>query len=317
MELLRKAAEALNDRDKDRHKKLLREAYSQEKAAAGLLISHIEAEPTRGVLFRSAASMALELGLYNEANELIQTGLDGKPYDEIKAELLQLQEKVSAAINKTSATKKTGLNSIGGFKSQKRNVVEDFKRDSDSIVRLYEKIPKSWNVTADEFVDFHKKSVKYLNDMAFSIVKDREIAERIVADAYEQLDLHLATLRGDWKLYIYAVVKNKIIGHLLRIKKKEKMYSFETRKYFPIETERSALKKLNIDILPEGYRELLIFRYIDRMTIEQISKKFGLSKSTISKRLFAAKKLLLNMLRDFKIVELRDAEQLFQEGKRQ
>ena len=69
---------------------LLREAFAQESSAAALIASHWETEPTRSVLHRSAASLAIECGEFEIANRLIATALSGNPPAEIAEELQDL-----------------------------------------------------------------------------------------------------------------------------------------------------------------------------------------------------------------------------------
>src|SRR5687767_4953675 len=94
MELAREANEALKRNEADSYNVLIKKAFDKEKTAAIELTDHLEAEPTRGVLFRSAANLAISAGYWKEAKELIETGLAGKPFPEIQAELKQLLEKV-------------------------------------------------------------------------------------------------------------------------------------------------------------------------------------------------------------------------------
>jgi two-component SAPR family response regulator len=65
---------------------LLRDAFEKEKEAALLLEEHTDFEPTRSVLFRSAASLAVQCGKVNEAEELVRKALKGKPPTEIAEE---------------------------------------------------------------------------------------------------------------------------------------------------------------------------------------------------------------------------------------
>lgn len=69
---------------------LLRQAFVQELSAASLIANHWETEPTRSVLHRSAASLAIECGEFNIANRLIATALSGNPPAEIAEELQDL-----------------------------------------------------------------------------------------------------------------------------------------------------------------------------------------------------------------------------------
>jgi hypothetical protein len=72
----------------------LRDAFEHEREAAALLSSSLGLEPTRSVLHRSAASLALECGETRAAERLIGAALYGNPPDEIADELRDLLEQV-------------------------------------------------------------------------------------------------------------------------------------------------------------------------------------------------------------------------------
>jgi hypothetical protein len=67
-----------------------RQAFEQETQAAALIADTLAAEPTRSVLHRSAASLAIECGELQIAERLIATALSGNPPPEIAEELKDL-----------------------------------------------------------------------------------------------------------------------------------------------------------------------------------------------------------------------------------
>jgi hypothetical protein len=69
---------------------LSRQAFEKEQSAAELIAGDIEAEPTRSVLHRSAASLAIECGEIHTAERLIAIALSGNPPQEIAEELKDL-----------------------------------------------------------------------------------------------------------------------------------------------------------------------------------------------------------------------------------
>ena len=69
---------------------LTRQAFEQETQAANLIASVLDAEPTRSVLHRSAASLAIECGEFRPTERLIATALSGNPPSEIAEELKDL-----------------------------------------------------------------------------------------------------------------------------------------------------------------------------------------------------------------------------------
>jgi len=69
-------------------------AYDLEARAAAAFASRLDAEPTRSVLFRSAATLALDCKLLPEAEKLVCTALIGNPPDDIADELRDLLEQI-------------------------------------------------------------------------------------------------------------------------------------------------------------------------------------------------------------------------------
>jgi len=74
---------------------LFREAFELERRAALLVAPDESLEPTRSVLLRSAASLALDCDDPREAERLIALALSGKPPEEIADELRDLYETVN------------------------------------------------------------------------------------------------------------------------------------------------------------------------------------------------------------------------------
>lgn len=77
-----------------RYLELTNSAFLLESEAAWALVGELELEPTRSVLFRSAASLALEIKNAREAERLISAALAGTPPNEIAEELRDLLEDV-------------------------------------------------------------------------------------------------------------------------------------------------------------------------------------------------------------------------------
>jgi tetratricopeptide (TPR) repeat protein len=92
------ANEALKGNDPFAYENMLADALQLEKEAAYLLANEYDSEPTRSVLFRSAASIANNLGEYADAIELIKTALKGNPHYEVREELLELLDEVNEKV---------------------------------------------------------------------------------------------------------------------------------------------------------------------------------------------------------------------------
>ncbi len=72
-------------------------AYEKEKEAAQLLKDE-DIEPTRSILYRSAATLAFRCEMHQEAKRLIYKALAGNPPDDIEEELNDLLGKVKLAL---------------------------------------------------------------------------------------------------------------------------------------------------------------------------------------------------------------------------
>ena len=94
MELADQADAAKRQGDIDIAQRLLSCAFHAERAAALTLRDQKDAEPSRSVLFRSAASLAIEAGQLFQARCMIQLGLAGNPPIEIAKELRELEETI-------------------------------------------------------------------------------------------------------------------------------------------------------------------------------------------------------------------------------
>lgn len=76
--------------DLEQASQLNRQAFEKEAKAAGLLAANLDTEPTRSILHRSAATLAIDCGELQTAEKLIATALTGNPPQEIAEELKDL-----------------------------------------------------------------------------------------------------------------------------------------------------------------------------------------------------------------------------------
>jgi hypothetical protein len=94
-ELAQLALVARHNGEADRAIHLARTAYQLEAEAADLVPEGRQSEPTRSVLFRSAASLAFQCRDYDAAIRLIAKALTGHPPAEVEDELRSLYEQVT------------------------------------------------------------------------------------------------------------------------------------------------------------------------------------------------------------------------------
>ena len=92
------AEQAVLEKDPGRAGRLLRSAFEKERSAADLLAGSPEEEPTRSIMHRSAATLAVDCLEYAEAERLVEQGLAGNPPGEIGEELTDVRRRVRRAI---------------------------------------------------------------------------------------------------------------------------------------------------------------------------------------------------------------------------
>ncbi len=95
MSLAHQALVAHETGDKARAESLAREASRYETEAANLVPNERASEPTRSILYRSAASLAYQARDFKASQELIEHGLAGFPPPDVEQELLNLRKQVN------------------------------------------------------------------------------------------------------------------------------------------------------------------------------------------------------------------------------
>jgi hypothetical protein len=95
MELFESGLLARRQGDDSRRLILLTEALKLESSAADRVAKLHSLEPTRSILHRSSASLAMQIGDTQTAMRYVELGLQGAPPDEIKKELTKLYEQAT------------------------------------------------------------------------------------------------------------------------------------------------------------------------------------------------------------------------------
>ncbi|MDP9313659.1 MAG: hypothetical protein M3R24_22730 [Chloroflexota bacterium] len=99
MNLAQLALVARHTGDIDQATILARQAFEHERQAAELVPEGLESEPTRSIMYRSAASLAYQCREYRIALQLIAKGLAGYPPPRVEQELHILFEQVRFELN--------------------------------------------------------------------------------------------------------------------------------------------------------------------------------------------------------------------------
>ena len=89
-----RALSARREGDEEEAIILFRNAFEAEREAASLVAPDVQLEPTRSILHRSAATLALDCSEFREAERLAAVALSGQPPEEIAEELRDVLDRV-------------------------------------------------------------------------------------------------------------------------------------------------------------------------------------------------------------------------------
>lgn len=141
--------------------------------------------------------------------------------------------------------------------------------------------------------------------VAYSALRDHQLAEDAAQEAFARALVNLRKLKTPEKFapWLAQICRNAAIdmGRARRCAPQIEDLSVvqdEFQRDSPVEVVRRA-----IDHLPEPMREVLILRYYDDRSYEQISAVLGLSKSAINGLLTRAKRKLAKSLRRRGVLE--------------
>ncbi|WP_342543846.1 sigma-70 family RNA polymerase sigma factor [Lysinibacillus sp. FSL K6-4013] len=163
-----------------------------------------------------------------------------------------------------------------------------------------------------------KLMIDYGNELvrlAFSYVKDAEIAKDMVQNTFIKCYKNLDSFRFDAqiKTWLYRITINECKDYLKSWNYKMvhvKSFINETAKSILPSTEKTVLDKYNneeikdtIFSLPKVYREVVYLYYYESLTTDEIANVLDVSVNTVKTRLRRAKQRLESMIKEAEVNE--------------
>ena len=169
-------------------------------------------------------------------------------------------------------------------------------------------------VLAGDAQSFEMLILKYQSRLfatVLNVVKDRELAEDIVQEAYMKGFEKLDTLKNHEQFYpwLKRIALNLALNHFERAKRvmdvesEEDETSFferipdgESPEELLVKEELKRYVRLFVEALPDKLRVVVILREIEDMSYEEISEMMNIPIGTVRSRLFNARQMIKDRL---------------------
>lgn len=247
---------------------LTQRAFELEFSAAEKLRNNLEAEPTRSVLYRSAASLAIDLNDFRNAERCIAIALSGNPPQDIADELRDL------------------LNQVYTQKPQRAREIEpDSELTSDTnVVSLVHSVQQKDYSAVGLLYDIYAEPLfRYF----YFRTNDRLESEELVSEVF----LKVVETIGEFKLPDQGQART-FNGWIFRIANNKVMDAYRDRKRQFVEQDESIpasqadedglASTLNneelraaIQRLTPAQQQVVLLRYIERMSIDEVARMTG------------------------------------------
>lgn len=175
--------------------------------------------------------------------------------------------------------------------------------DAELVKQSEDGVPGAFDVLVERYFNMVAAA-------AYALLSDAEAARDVAQESFLEAARGISLLRERDKFanWVYGIARRKAI-YVLRRRKlhqsalliKQEQARAEPDKSDPrlpiVSTERRDVVRRALSRLPEIYREVLILRYMDGRSAEEITSILDLSTAAVEKRLARAKALLREHLR--------------------
>jgi len=156
-----------------------------------------------------------------------------------------------------------------------------------------------------------RKNQKRLMRFVFGLVGSFDVAEDIVQEAFVKAYGAIASFQIEYSFYpwLATIARNLTLNHLHREEKKESLNSLQEKGYDPQSADLGPLYRLLDDeaqrrffqavaALPTQYRTVFALRHFENMEYTEIAGYLKIPPGTVDSRLYRARQILLESLKD-------------------
>jgi RNA polymerase sigma-70 factor (ECF subfamily) len=169
-------------------------------------------------------------------------------------------------------------------------------------------------VLAGDFQSFETLILKYQSKLfatMLNVVKDRDLAEDMVQDAYMKAFEKLSTLKDHAQFYpwLKRIALNNALNHFERAKRVmdveneddessffERIPAGESPEELLVKEELKRYVRHFVDALPDKLRVVIVLREVEDLSYEEISEMMNIPIGTVRSRLFNARQMIKDRL---------------------
>ena len=161
---------------------------------------------------------------------------------------------------------------------------------------------------------YQKGLVTYIYHMVHQYDEALELTQEVFLKVYENLSRYDGQFK--FSTWLYKIASNHTIDHLRRqhmtTTSIQESQSDPDHPEIPLESatlnphdayhNKAILEEVKkaVDALPQSYRELIILRHFNFRSYEEMAKITGLPVGTVKNRIFRARQLMMERLKDFR-----------------
>ncbi|MCC6242604.1 MAG: RNA polymerase sigma factor [Gemmatimonadaceae bacterium] len=269
---------------------------SEREALAAQCFADAKIEPTRSILYRSAASLSLDCGDHATARQLIESARLGMPPAEVEEELsvlLNMVENVEMSIVMRNQSSVPALQAPPSVVP-----VSDEESDQDVISRVVGGERDAFAVLIGRYSDS-------LYRHALGMTGSPDVAEDILQTSFIKAFHHLREVRGRFDAWLFRIVANGCKDWMLNIRRAHLSSDEDDQaSVFAASDEGLDRTGLQSDLdsalaqLAPSLREAFVKKHVEGRSYEEMADLLGTTVGVLKMRVQRAREALQALLEE-------------------
>jgi RNA polymerase sigma-70 factor (ECF subfamily) len=141
----------------------------------------------------------------------------------------------------------------------------------------------------EAMTELYERHRDFCANLAFKYLNDKSEAEDVLQETFAYLFSKFPgfVLTCQLQTFLFPVVRNKCLSYLRKKKPHtdpEVLDNRESKPFRDMDSDRQRVLDMIVG-LPEQHRDVILLRFADQMTLEEIAEKLQVPKGTVKSRL--------------------------------